>query len=79
MSSSSVLKAYSKYKSFVSFIWELNDLRWSRNLIETIHTTTTECYRHMQAMPEVFTCVLGIGTQLSMFAQQAVLPAEPAA
>ena len=28
---SSTLKAYHKRKSFASFIWELNDLRWGRN------------------------------------------------
>ena len=41
--SSSALKSYHKYKSFVTFYCELNDHRWERNLTEfTILFATTQ-------------------------------------
>jgi hypothetical protein len=40
---SSSAKAYYKYKSFMSFIWELNNQRWGRNpqLILNIYNITS--------------------------------------
>lgn len=42
--SASVFKAHHTYKGLVSFIWELNDLRWGRNpQPRLIITTTRHC------------------------------------